>query len=247
MRGDGSIDEGGVAHGGRTVYGARVGILMLETQFPRILGDLGNAHTWDFPVTYRVVRGASARRVVGEQATGLESAFVDSAKDLVRDGVDGITTSCGFLSLLQSRLAEECQVPVATSALLQVPWVNSLLPPQKHCGIVTASADALTPAHLSAVNVPLDTPIVGIAPESAFAQTLLGDGPTLDVRAAAVELTRAAQSLLDENPSVGALVLECTNMGPYARVLRERLGIPVFDIISLIRWFHSGLEPQKFV
>jgi hypothetical protein len=37
-----------VAYGGKAIYGARVGILMLEARFPRIPGDMGNAETWPF-------------------------------------------------------------------------------------------------------------------------------------------------------------------------------------------------------
>jgi Asp/Glu/hydantoin racemase len=48
------------------------------------------------------------------------------------------------------------------------------------------------------------------------------------------------------HPDVGAVVLECTNMAPYARALRERLGRPVFDIYSFISWFHAGLVPRDF-
>ena len=48
------------AKGGKAVYGAAVGILMLEARFPRIPGDVGNAATWPFPVLYKVIRGAFA-------------------------------------------------------------------------------------------------------------------------------------------------------------------------------------------
>ena len=47
-----------IAWGGKPVYGARLGILMLEARFPRIPGDMGNAATWPFPVLYQVVPGA---------------------------------------------------------------------------------------------------------------------------------------------------------------------------------------------
>lgn len=85
------------ATGGKSVYGARLGILMLEARFPRIPGDMGNAETWPFPVLYRVVRGASPQRVVREKAAGLLDAFLDAAGELVATGADGITTNCGFL------------------------------------------------------------------------------------------------------------------------------------------------------
>jgi len=35
-------------------------------------------------------------------------------------------------------------------------------------------------------------------------------------------------------------------MPPYAATLREALGLPVFDIYSLITWFHAGLRPRVF-
>ena len=100
---------GSIAAGGKAVYGARLGILMLEARFPRIPGDMGNAETWPFPVLYRVVRGASPQRVVMERAAGLLDAFLDAAADLVDLGADGITTNCGFLSLYQKDIAAALQ------------------------------------------------------------------------------------------------------------------------------------------
>ena len=94
-------------HGGKTIYGAAVGILMLETRFPRIVGDMGNAATWPFPVFYRTVRGATPDLVVRKGAAGLKDAFIETAKSLVEEGVDGITTTCGFLSLFQ----QVCRLP----------------------------------------------------------------------------------------------------------------------------------------
>src|ERR1700751_196413 len=94
-----------IAWGGKTLYGASIGILMLETRFPRIPGDMGNAETWPFPVLYRVVPRASRRRVVCERSEGLLDEFLAAAADLVRLGADGITTTCGFLSLYQREIA----------------------------------------------------------------------------------------------------------------------------------------------
>jgi len=108
-----------IARGGKSLYGAKVGILMLETRFPRIPGDMGHAETWPFPVLYKVVPGASPRRVVCDGARGLLDKFLDAAEELVRLGADGITTTCGFLSLYQREIAAHVGVPVATSSLMQ--------------------------------------------------------------------------------------------------------------------------------
>ncbi len=232
--------------GGKTVYGASVGILMLETRFPRIPGDIGHAGTWPFPVLYKVVRGASPDLVVRKGAEGLLENFLEAGRELVADGVDGVTTNCGFLALFQDRLAEALKVPVATSSLMQVPMVQTLLPPDKRVGILTISESTLTPAHLRAAGVPLDTPIVGTDAGREFSRVILDDEMELDTDLARRDLLDAAHRLVSAFPDTGAIVLECTNMVPYARDISNSTGVPVFSIYSFVSWFHSGLLPRRF-
>ena len=240
------IAKSRIAHGGKAVFGARLGILMLEARFPRIPGDMGNAGTWPFPVLYRVVRGASPQRVVQERAEGLLDAFKEAARDLVAQGADGITTNCGFLSLFQAELSAHVGVPVATSSLMQAPMVEAILPPGKRCGILTVNAATLTPDHLRAAGVAADAPLMGTEHGREFTRVLIGDEPTLDVAAAERDILEAGAALVAKHPEVGAVLLECTNMAPYARALSEHVGRPVYDIYAFINWFHAGLAPRDF-
>jgi Asp/Glu/hydantoin racemase len=236
-----------IAKGGKALYGAPLGILMLEARFPRIPGDMGNATTWPFPVLYRIVKGATPQSVVLKGAAGLLPAFLEAAAELVHHGAEAITTNCGFLSLFQEELAAHVKVPVATSALLQVPWVQATLPPGKRVGVITVSAASLTPRHLEAAGVPLDTPFVGTEKGREFFRVLiLGEKDDMDVAKAEQDILDAGKSLMTSNPDIGAIVLECTNMPPYAAALREALGVPVHDIYSMITWFHAGLRPRRF-
>ena len=236
-----------VARGGKAIYGVPLGILMLEARFPRIPGDMGNGTTWPFPVLYRVVCGASPEKVVLKGAAGLLPDFIEAARDLVRLGAEAITTNCGFLSLFQRELAEAVGVPVATSALMQVPWVQATLPPGKRVGIVTVSASSLSPAHLEAANVPLDTPIAGTENGREFFRVLIkAEKDDMDVDLARQDVVQAALDLVAGHPDVGAIVLECTNMPPYAAYVQAATGLPVYDIYSLISWFHAGLRPRRF-
>ncbi|MEC3861694.1 aspartate/glutamate racemase family protein [Mesobacterium sp. TK19101] len=232
--------------GGKSFYGASVGILMLESRFPRIPGDMGNAQSWDFPVQYRVVRGASPDLAVRGGAKGLLPAFVEAAQALVADGADGITTTCGFLSLMQADLAAAVGVPVATSSLMQVGLVNALLPPGRRAGVLTVSAKSLTPAHLAAARVPADTPVGSTEGGREFTRAILDNDPVLDVALARQDNIDAALALRAAHPDLGALVLECTNMVPYARDVAQATGLPVFTIHSFISWFQSGLRPRRF-
>ena len=240
------IERTRIAWGGKTLYGARVGILMLETRFPRIPGDMGNAETWPFPVLYKVVPGASPRRVVCEKAEGLLDEFLAAAAELVRLGADGVTTTCGFLSLYQREIAAHVGVPVATSSLIQVPFIERVLPPGKRVGVLTVSAANLTEEHLRAAGADPETPVVGTDGGSEFSRVMINDEERLDVAAAERDILAAGDRLVASHDGIGAVLLECTNMVPYARALSQRLRLPVFSIYTFVTWFHSGLIPREF-
>lgn len=241
-----TLESSSVVKGGKTIYGAAVGILMLETRFPRIPGDIGNANTWPFPVLYKVVRGATPDKVVRQDARVLLDQFINAAKELVADGADGITTNCGFLSLFQDELSAAVRVPVATSSLLQVPLIQRLLPRNKKVAILTISKATLTTEHLNAAGVPLTTVIAGTDAGLEFTRVILDDELELDVAKARNDLLDAGRQLIQDHPDTGAIVLECTNMVPYAADLQTALGIPIYSIYSFISWFQAGLAPRRF-
>lgn len=232
--------------GGKTVYGATVGILMLETQFPRIYGDMGNAMSWDFPVQYRVVTGATPDKVVRNDPTQLSEQFIEAGRELVRSGCDGITTNCGFLALIQDDVKQALGVPVATSSLMQVPMVQALLPAGKRVGVITISKGSLTGDHLLAAGAPLDTPLIGTEGGRCLTEDILGDKLEIDFEACRLDMIDAARAMVECHPEVGAIVLECTNMVPYARDIRRLTGLPVFSIHSFVTWFQAGLLPRGF-
>ena len=236
-----------IVDGGRSIYGAHVGILMLDAQFPRIPGDMGNARTWPFPVLYRVVRGASPDKVVRHNGEGTLDAFIQAARSLVADGVDGITTNCGFLSLFQQELADAVDVPVVSSSLMQIPLVNALLPRGKRAGILTISASTLSDAHLSKAGVPQGTPIETTEGGKEFTRVILTDEDKLNVELARQDNIDAALRLKSANSDLGAIVLECTNMCPYALDIQKVTGLPVYSMVDLVSWFQAGLAPKRYL
>ncbi len=225
---------------------ATIGILMLDSNFPRIRGDIGNEQTWPFPVLYQVVTGASPHEVINKDATNLLAKFITAANELVTKGADGITTSCGFLSLFQEELTEVVNVPVATSSLMQVEMVNRLLPKNQRAGILTISASTLTQEHLEKANVPEGTPIGSTEGGKEFTRVILNNELELDIELARQDNIDAALNLQSLNPDLGAIVLECTNMTPYAADIKKATGLPIFTIESFISWFHSGLSPRTY-
>ncbi|GFE62948.1 aspartate/glutamate racemase family protein [Litoreibacter roseus] len=219
-----------------------IGVLMLETRFPRPPGDIGNPETFDFPMLYQTVRGASPKAVVEDRETGLLTPFVTAGHDLVERGAVALTTSCGFLTLFQKELTAALPVPVATSALLQVPLIDAVLPDGQRAGILTISAQNLTADHLAAVGVPEDTPIGSTEGGIEFTDAILGNRETLDFALAEVDNVEAAQDLCRRHPEVGAICLECTNMPPYAAAIQAATGRPVYSIVTLVEWLHASAQ-----
>jgi len=233
----------GRVQGGFNQYGFTVGILMLDTRFPRIPGDMGNASTFPFPVRYQRVTGAAPDLVVRRGAAGLLPAFIENARQLEREGVGAITTNCGFLVKFQREIANAVTVPVFTSSLLLVPLVHRLLPRGRRVGIMTVNAGALTREHLDGAGIGADVPtaIAGMETEKEFTRVMLDDEMVLDVDVAREEHARVARRLVAEHPDIGAIVLECTNMPPYTADIQRETGLPVFDIVSLVNMLHAGL------
>jgi Asp/Glu/hydantoin racemase len=235
------------ASGGRTNYGEAIGIIMLDTVFPRIPGDIGNASTFPFPVRYLTVEGASPQRVVKEADPALLQPFIAAAKQLERDGVKAIATSCGFLAIFQREIADAVDIPVYSSSLLQVPIAHAALSKNRVVGIMTARAQSLTARHLAGAGIQhIPTMIAGMEDAPAFTETFLGGNPYLDVAKVNAEMVGTAEKLVREHPEVGAIVLECTNMPPYARSVQAAVGLPVFDVVTMIKYAYATLAHKEF-
>jgi hypothetical protein len=211
----------------------RLGLLMLDTAFARPLGDAGNPASWRVPVVCRVVPGATPGRVVRTDDPALLKAFIAAARDLVATGVSAITTSCGFLVRWQGPLQASVPVPVWTSSLLMLPQLSDP-------GVVTAEAASLTLAHWQAAGAAPDTPVHGLEPGGHLHDVLLNDRSDLDPKAAEQDAVQAAMSLVRGHPGVRHIVLECTNLPPYAAVIARATGRPVHHLVSMVEG-HLGL------
>lgn len=231
--------------GGYGTYGKALGILMLDSKFARIPGDVGNASTYNYPVVFKIIEGAFGPRVLDGDPTLLEP-FIEGAKELEAAGCKAITTSCGFLAMFQKELAAAVNIPVFTSSLMQVDMAYRMLRPDQKVGIITANKSALTEKHFESVgisNVPKE--IIGL--EDTFFLNAFndpqGDYETDDMKR---EMEEHAKKLVSEHPEIGAIVFECTNMPPYASAVQKVTGLPVFDYTTLANYVFSALVRKPF-
>lgn len=219
-----------------------LGILMLDTRFPRIVGDVGNAQSYDHPVIFRTMEGIGSADAVAAHPDRprVLAALKANAEALAAEGAVGLGTSCGFLALYQDDLAAVSPVPVATSALLLIKQMKG-----RKAGVITASARNLTPAHFEAVGASGDTPFVGLPEDSSFSGTFLRNGLTLDRDVVEREVVAAGRDLIAQHPEVDTVVLECTNLPPYKKALQAALGLPVYDVLDLLSAFYADLSKRR--
>lgn len=223
-----------VAGGSATGF---VGVLMLDTKFPRPPGDIGHADSLGHPVRHAVIEGAWPSKVVASadslRASGLAEIFATSARELEREGAYAITTSCGFLVLLQRQLQEAVSVPVVTSSLLHLP---RLLAREARAGVLTISAAHLGREHLLAAGVApgrlADVIVQGVEPAGEFARAILDNRASMDLSRAQMDVVSAALELKARAPNLCSVVLECTNMPPYAPAIRAATGWQLYSLLD---------------
>lgn len=211
-----------------------LGVLMLDTRFPRPPGDVGNRETYSragIPVRFATVQGASPRKIVQDADPSFLQPFVDAAVALAAQGAQLISTSCGFLARYQAALQAAVSVPVVTSSLLQCQGLERV-------GIVTFDAQSLSRTILDAVGVPPGAVVEGLAPGCEMHARILANALEMDLAETERNVVDAARRLVARAPGLRNIVLECTNMPPYRDAVARATGLPVHDIETLLlaRW-----------
>jgi aspartate/glutamate racemase len=195
-----------------------------------------------------VVKEASIERLLTKRDKTLLKPFVDAALELQEEGVKGITGACGFMALFQREVAQALEVPVFLSSLLQIPFVYQTLRRDQKIGIITADSTSLTTDHFAAVGIRPDIPLVisGMEKQKEFREAVLEEKGTLDSDKIEKEVVGVARKMVREHPEVGALLLECSDLPPYAHAIQKELQRPVFDFFTMIHYVHTALVRKEF-
>jgi len=224
-----------------------IGILVMDARIKRIPGDVGNPATFPFAVVCRTVAGATLPRLISDRDRSLLAPFIAAGWDLVRQGVRALTTSCGFMILFQEELAREFPVPVFTSSLLQLPFIQATLRPQDRIGVITADASNLTPEHLERAGGDVDRiTVAGLESQPKFREAIFEETGRIDRRGVASEVVEQARRLVAADPLIAAILFECANLPPYAAAVQKAVGLPVYDTVTMIRHVHAALAAASF-
>jgi hypothetical protein len=230
-------------------YGMGLGIILLDDVYPGFPGDVRNASAYPFPIQYEIAEGVDIWALVEEEDKApCLGPIQRAARKLEKMGCRAIAAECGYFSYFQKEIAGTVDVPVFMSSLLQVPLAQQLIGPDKVVGILAARKDKLMDAHLQAVGIQLGSNYViggaqdeGRCPE--FDHLWYGpkrsDPPGATYDKAEKEFVEVAVDFFRDHPNMGAMMLECTGMQPFARAVQREIKIPIFSWGTLLDYAYS--------
>lgn len=234
---------------GQNIAGYPIGIVYIEDVFyPMVPGNIVNGYTFPFPVRLKAVKGLDCQNLF-DAADGVYEMVLETCRKLEKEGVRAISGACGFFGNYQEKIAEELSIPVALSSLVQLPWIATLLKKDQTIGVLTAQKDSFTDSLLDSCGVSAELKkrliVKDLGHEEQFSCIPEGRG-AFDNGLVQQEVVGKAMEILEEYPNTGAILLECSDMPPYAYAVQAATGVPVFDFTTLIRWLHSAVAQTPY-
>lgn len=228
----------------RSASGFVLGIIMVKLDYPKLPGNVANASTFPFPVVYHEVDFEIEQLFAGDPS--IEEMVVDAARKLEAQGVRAIIGACGYFAHFQRSVASAVNVPVFMSSLCQLPLIKAGMNPVKKIAVFAADGDNITDELLAKVGSDTSQLIVqNVGDRPAFAAIRYG-ATELDNAALTADLCQLARNLCEEHPDIDAILLECSDLPPYAAAIQKAVGLPVFDFITLAKWAASAVLQRSY-
>jgi hypothetical protein len=237
-------------------YGMGLGIIILDDVYPGFPGDVRNASAFPFPVQYEIVEGVDIWALVHEEdKSPCLEPIQRAAKKLESMGCRAIAAECGYFAYFQKVIAGYVDVPVFMSSLLQVPFAQQLIGPDKVVGILVARQEQLRQEHLENVGIQPGSNYVitgaeddGRCPEfeHLWYAPARAEVPEAYYDKAEKDFVQVAVDFYEAHPDMGAMMLECTGMQPFARAIQREIDIPVFSWGTLLDYAYSVVVHRDY-
>lgn len=228
----------------RFISGHSIGIIAVDLKYPKMPGNVVNSTTYSYPVMYKKVKFDIEQLFEGDES--IKETIIDAAKELEKDGARAIVGACGFFANFQNEVSESVSIPAYLSSMLQLPIIKMGLSKNEKIGIITASGDNVTDEMIIKM---------GADPEYCYVEDIGGiegfktiryEYEYIDNQSVCNTVIDAAKKLVTDHDDVGAILLECSDIPPYAYMVQREVGLPVFDFITLINWVHHATTQKPY-
>lgn len=237
-------------------YGMGLGIMVLDDAYPGFPGDVRNASGYPYPIQYEIVEGIDNYALLWAEDKGpCYAPIKQAAKKLERMGCKAIAAECGYFAYFQKDVTSYVDIPVFMSSLLQVPFIQQLIGVKKTVGIVCAQKRFLSDIHLQNVGIDLESKflIAGALDEygcpefdNLWDPEKRSERPEAYYDKAEKDMIRICVDFYKANPNIGAIMLECTGMQPFARAIQREVDLPVFSWGTLLDYAYSVVAHRDY-
>jgi len=224
--------------------GIPIGIIAVNLIYPKLPGNVANASTFRFPVLYEIVDFEIEELFRGDEK--IKQQVIEAARKLEAQGVRAIVGACGFFAHFQKDVREAVNVPVFMSSLCQIPIISTGLKEEKKIAVIAADGKSITNRLLEKVGATNSRLVVfNVGDWESFSPIRYGK-TELDNGALTRDLENLAKDIAENHREIGAILLECSDLPPYAYNIQRVSGLPVYDFISLINWVEHSVEQRPY-
>ncbi len=244
------------ARGVHVCYGMGLGIILLNDAYPGFPGDVRNPSAFPYPIQYEIAEGVTNKTLVYDKNPGqCREAVIRAARKLESLGCRAVAAECGYFAFFQKDVDDQVDIPVFMSSLLQVPFIQQVIGPKKKVGIICAQHQYLSEQHLMNVGIDPDSNYVIAGAQDEYGVTEFDnlwnpnkrpEVPEAYYDKAEEQMVNCARQFVDKNPDIGAIMLECTGMQPFARAVQREVELPVFSWGTLLDYAYSVVNHRDY-
>lgn len=234
MRGEYDVSE--------TFFGGyEIGSLVMKSWVPKPPGHISCASSFDFPVYYYPIDHTSNKSVhSGDQS--IIPYILEAVGELEKIGCKAVVSSCGYFGHYQKVVSEKAGIPVYLSAVCLIPFVFRLLGKNRKLAVICYNKEKFTSELFRACGVSEEQQarcylydVIG-QPELGKIVTDCGG---YNISEAQKEVVSVSLNAIMEHEDIGAFLLECTDLPPYAAAIQAAINLPVFDATSMVKFVHN--------
>jgi hypothetical protein len=216
--------------------------------FPMLPGNMGNASTFDFPLMWEPMEVTGDMVVSSKPHPEVLKRSIAAGKNLQAQGVRAICGNCGFFANYQQPIADALNVPFFSSSLLQIPLMLMSLKSNQKVGVITANGPILeaAPALENCGVTDRSRVVIAGAENTSEMKRILATSGEYNPRKFELQLVELAKTMVAENPDIGAIMLECTELAPHGRAVQKAVAMPVWGFPTMVNWIYSGAVRQSF-
>jgi len=232
-----------------------IGIMRIDYTYPPAMGDAAHPNSYYYRTHHATVQGLTFEDVQkGAPLTPAQAAAMEKAvRELeATPNMMGIAGDCGFLVNYQAHavtLSQKC--PVFISAMLQCSLLANIFGPQAKVLVLTANgpelervmSNLLPLVHVAAKDIGRFV-VAGCEKLPGFEAVALAQ--KVDVDKVQPHMVAMVKDIVAQQPEIRAVLLECTELPPYADAIRDATGLVVMDVITLVDYFHSAVSEDPY-